>query len=154
MEILDRELRSGGCQCGAVRYLASAILDNPHLCHCRMCQRASGNLFAALVGVPDDMLTWRGSPSVFESSEGIERGFCRDCGTPLFYRRAAGAHTSLMIGTFDDPTSIPLYYEFGIESRLPQIDRIGHVEQYASDEIIDADSIVHIRETIRQYQPD
>ncbi|GKY87853.1 GFA family protein [Sinisalibacter aestuarii] len=151
MELLDQTTRRGGCQCGALRYEARAILDNPHICHCRMCQRASGNFFAALVGVPNEALTWQGEPAIFESSEGVERGFCRDCGTPMFYRHRDGSHCSIMIGTFDDPASVPLFYEFGIESRLPQIDRLGHVERYTSDELIDAAAIAHIRETSRQY---
>lgn len=152
MDILDRKTRTGGCQCGAVRFEARALLDNPHVCHCRMCQRATGNFFAPLVGVPNDALAWQGLPAVFESSEGVERGFCRDCGTPLFYRHRGGAHTSIMMGTFDDPAGVPLFYEFGMESRLPQLDRLGAVETYTSDEIIDADSIAHIAETSRQHR--
>ena len=42
---------SGGCQCGAVRYHATAVLDTSHICHCRMCQKAVGNFFAALIGI-------------------------------------------------------------------------------------------------------
>src|SRR3546814_5113994 len=69
---------SGGCQCGAVRYHASAMLDNAHLCHCRMCQKAVGNLFAALVAAPRDALVWtRGEPAVFHSSK-IGRASCRE----------------------------------------------------------------------------
>ena len=41
---------SGGCQCGAVRYHVTAVLDTSHICHCRMCQKAAGNFFAALIG--------------------------------------------------------------------------------------------------------
>ena len=104
MDLLDETPREGGCQCGAVRFAARGILDNPHVCHCRMCQRATGNFFAPLVGVPNDRLDWTGTaPAVFESSEGHDRGFCAACGTPLFYRRSDGRHTSLMIGCFDDP---------------------------------------------------
>lgn len=152
MEILDRKVRAGGCQCGRIRFEARALLDNPHVCHCRMCQRATGNFFAPLVGVPNDALTWRaGEPAVFESSEGIERGFCRDCGTPLFYRRRGGAHTSLNIPTFDAPADIPLLYEFGMESRAPQLDRLGHVEHYTTAEIVaDTDRIAA---TSRQVRP-
>jgi hypothetical protein len=42
---------SGGCQCGAVRYRAAGAIGYPHLCHCRMCQKASGNY--ALPAEPD-----------------------------------------------------------------------------------------------------
>ena len=40
---------SGGCQCGAVRFHATELRDNPHLCYCRMCQKAFGGFFGALV---------------------------------------------------------------------------------------------------------
>ena len=46
---------SGGCQCGAVRYHATEMLDNSHICHCRMCQKAAGNIFIALVAAPRRM---------------------------------------------------------------------------------------------------
>lgn len=51
--------RSGGCQCGRVRFRASALKENSHVCHCRMCQKATGNFFAALVGVPYTDFSWR-----------------------------------------------------------------------------------------------
>ena len=40
-------VHTGGCQCGAVRYALYAEPTNPHVCHCRMCQKAFGNVFAA-----------------------------------------------------------------------------------------------------------
>ena len=77
---------SGGCQCRAVRYHATEMLDNSHICHCRMCQKAVGNIFAALVAAPREAITWtRGEPARFRSSDHVDRGFCRNCGTPLFY---------------------------------------------------------------------
>ena len=41
-------LREGGCQCGAVRYRATSLRQDAHICHCRMCQKAVGGAFAAL----------------------------------------------------------------------------------------------------------
>lgn len=41
---------SGGYQCGAVRFWA-ALSGNPHVCQCRMCQKAAGNLFGARICV-------------------------------------------------------------------------------------------------------
>ena len=35
---------AGGCQCGALRYRLGAMPEDVHLCHCRMCQKASGVL--------------------------------------------------------------------------------------------------------------
>ena len=105
------QIMTGGCQCGAVRFRARSLMDNPHVCHCRMCQKAVGGFFAALVGVPKTDLTWTaGEPAVFER-EGVERGFCRDCGTPLFFHRTSGGHVSLCIAAFDEPAAIPLVFE-------------------------------------------
>ena len=47
---MTRQVHSGGCQCGAIRYKIAGELGYPHICHCRMCQKASGNLFMALAG--------------------------------------------------------------------------------------------------------
>jgi len=33
---------AGGCQCGCVRYELSGAPDHVSVCHCRMCQKASG----------------------------------------------------------------------------------------------------------------
>lgn len=111
---------SGGCQCGAVRYRASELLDTSHICHCRMCQKAAGNFFAALVGVPRDALTWtRGQPAEFASSDAVTRGFCRTCGTPLTYSYHRSTHLYLTTGSLDDPARFPPKMQFGIEGRMP-----------------------------------
>ena len=110
---------TGGCQCGAVRYRATAMLDNAHVCHCRMCQKAGGNLFAALVAAPNDALTFtRGKPGVFRSSAHVERGFCAQCGTPLFFRDTTAGRTNLMMGSLDYPAAFPALSEMGMESRI------------------------------------
>ena len=31
---------TGGCQAGAVRYVLNEQPPGPHICHCRMCQKA------------------------------------------------------------------------------------------------------------------
>ncbi|MBD3732903.1 MAG: GFA family protein [Sphingopyxis sp.] len=110
---------SGGCQCGAVRYHVTAVLDTSHICHCRMCQKAAGNFFAALIGVPRDALTWtRGSPATFNSSDKAARGFCRDCGTPLTYDYFDSKHINLTTGSFDEPAKFTPRMQFGVEGQL------------------------------------
>ena len=77
---------TGGCQCGAVRYRITAPLAAGDICHCRMCQKAGGNLFGAFVSAPFDKLIWtRGTPKAFKSSAIVERGFCAECGTNLTF---------------------------------------------------------------------
>lgn len=126
---------SGGCQCGAVRFHATQLHDNPHVCYCRMCQKATGNLFAPLVGVRHEHLTWtRGTPSVFHSSEHVNRGYCKDCGTPLFFQFIGGERVSLTIGSFDTPQLIPILYQLGHEGRHPSIVTIEGAELLGTTE--------------------
>ena len=126
---------TGGCQCGAIRFRAASLLDNPHVCHCRMCQKAAGNFFMALVGVPLTDFAWtRGQPAAFKSSDLVERGFCADCGTPLFFRHAENQHISMAIGAFDDPDAIPLAFQLGMEGRLPQVDQLADLKDFGATE--------------------
>ena len=85
-----------------------------------MCQKAAGNFFIALIGVPRDAITWtRGSPATFNSSDKAARGFCRTCGTPLLYDYADSKHINVTTGSLDEPARFAPKVEFGLEGRLP-----------------------------------
>ncbi len=104
-----KPVATGGCQCGAVRYAFYAPLEKSHVCHCRMCQRATGGLFAALAGGTLDNFAWtRGTPSFFEKLNLARRGFCAHCGTPLFFKYDnANARIYATIGSLDEPENAP-----------------------------------------------
>ncbi len=107
---------TGGCQCGAVRYRLEAEPTGANVCHCRMCQKASGGPFMAFAGVRLDELVWtRGAPKVFASSAVAERGFCPDCGTPLTYRLLDRDRISVTIGSLDQPSAVAPEMQYGVE---------------------------------------
>jgi hypothetical protein len=114
---------TGGCQCGAVRYAFYAPLENSHACHCRMCQRATGGVFAVLVGTKKADFGWtKGEPAVFASSNLATRAYCRDCGTPLsFAYNTPEARFYVTTGTLDRPEDAPIIIQYGIESRVPWV---------------------------------
>jgi hypothetical protein len=97
---------TGGCQCGRVRYRAHPPRDRACVCYCRMCQKASGGPFMAMVRFQASQVEWTTPPEIFASSNQVERGFCRDCGTPLTYRHLEGPYLSLTLNSLDDPESI------------------------------------------------
>jgi hypothetical protein len=144
---------TGGCQCGAVRYTADVITDNAHICHCRMCQKAVGNFFAALVGAPKTGFTWtRGEPSTFRSSEHVERGFCADCGTPLFYHGIGGDRISVTIGSLDHPERLKPCSQDSVESRMPWFAELVSVPDSGRTEDLDPpDRVAAIKATNRQH---
>lgn len=111
---------TGGCQCGAVRYALHAEPANPHICHCRMCQKAFGSFFAPLAGVPLEAFeVTRGTIATFRSSDEAERGFCAACGTPLTFRYRTSGRIAFSIGSLDQPERVKPAHQYGIEARLP-----------------------------------
>ena len=110
---------TGGCQCGAVRFALSAAPMKVSICHCRMCQKASGAPFASFADIPRENFSWtRGKPSAFRSSSIAERDYCADCGTPLSFHRIDGPKIEIMTGAFDLPDRVVPTQQFGTESRL------------------------------------
>ena len=113
-------LHTGGCQCGAVRYALYAAPQGPHICHCRMCQKAFGSYFAPLAGMDVADLGWtRGAPKAFHSSEAVARGFCAECGTPLTLRDFLEDKVFVSLGSLDRPMDVVPAHQYGIESRVP-----------------------------------
>jgi hypothetical protein len=109
---------TGGCQCGAVRYRLDAAPAG-NICHCRMCQKASGGPFMAFGGVPSEtFVVTRGALAIFQSSDIAERGFCASCGTALTYRALEGQLVGVTLGSLDDPNLVAPEAQLGAESRV------------------------------------
>lgn len=120
---------TGGCQCGAVRYRVTGGLGRANLCHCRMCQRATGNAFAPLVTALGTV--FEGTPARFASSNVAERGFCAACGTALFYAPIGSDDVELMIGSLDDPDAARPELHYGVESRVAWLHISDGLPEYA-----------------------
>jgi hypothetical protein len=98
---------TGGCLCGAVRYAVEGRLRQVVVCHCGQCRRFHGHVGAYtnvacndLKLLEDSGLAW------FRSSARARRGFCRLCGSSLFWQADAGPTVSIAAGTLDQPTGL------------------------------------------------
>jgi hypothetical protein len=123
----------GGCQCGRVRYRAEAPRDRSSICYCRMCQRASGQPFMAFVRFPASQVAWTGELAVFASSNKVERGFCRACGTPLTYRNIEGPNISLTLNSLDDPAAVTPEFCFTPEAKPAWLDGLDGLQPMSMD---------------------
>jgi hypothetical protein len=132
---MDDEPWTGGCQCGAVRYALTETPANACICHCRMCQKQFGNLFGAFCDVaPDHFRLSRGEPGWFHSSDEARRGFCRDCGTPLFYRFLSTQRIAVAIGSLDRHSDMKPLFQYGVESREPWFSDLFDLPQLVTGE--------------------
>lgn len=127
---------TGGCQCGRIRYSVAVEDDAAYPCHCRMCQRATGGVFAALKQVPRAAVTWTTrEPDRYASSPIAQRGFCAACGTPLTYEGVDEPDMDLTVGSFDDPYRLYPTKNFGVESRHAAWQALGALPDTRTDEL-------------------
>jgi hypothetical protein len=101
---------SGGCACGAIRYESTAEPMVMLHCHCRDCQRSSGGPFSSFVVVPAAAFcVVKGEPrfhaSPSEAGGHTHRGFCPECGSPVWGKPdAAPEIVAIRVASLDDPS--------------------------------------------------
>lgn len=102
--------------CGAVRFEAEEVESDFAVCHCVMCQRwASGPFFSTTVG----KIKFQGEEFLtrFQSSAWAERGFCKVCGSNLFYRLLKSEAHEICIGSFDNTEGLVMTSEIFIDKK-------------------------------------
>jgi len=76
---------TGACMCGQVTYSAT-VKTNAGACHCGMCRAWSGGPFMAAHAAGAVDFSGADNITTYNSSQWAERGFCKKCGSNLFYR--------------------------------------------------------------------
>jgi hypothetical protein len=98
---------AGGCLCGAVRFALRGRLRPVVVCHCGQCRRWHGHAGAYTELATEDLsLTADADLAWFRSSDIARRGFCRLCGSSLFWQRHGATRISVAAGTLDAPTGL------------------------------------------------
>lgn len=110
------ETVTGGCQCGRIRYSATIDKREGYLCHCRMCQRATGGFAASFFQASKADIAWSAEPDWYASSTIARRPFCATCGTPLGFAYPDSPKMDLTLGSLDDPAGFSPISHFGAEN--------------------------------------
>jgi hypothetical protein len=126
---------SGRCLCGAVSFVANDVEQHFHACHCDMCRRWSGG---PAMAVPVGGIRFEGADHIgrYRSSEWAERGFCKACGSNLFYRLTGQDHYIVWVGTFDDSAPFELEGEIFIEQKPPGYAFAGEHPRLTGEEFL------------------
>lgn len=100
---------SGSCLCGAVSFEIDAALDDAVACHCTQCRKQTGHYLVS-AEVPKAAVTLHGAEDLawYHASEKARRGFCRVCGSTLFWEPLAREWTSVAMGAIDRPSGTRL----------------------------------------------
>ena len=91
----------GKCLCGAVGVAITMQGNHISACHCSMCRKWGGGPFLAVEPASGVSFTGGEHIGIFSSSGWAERGFCKQCGTHLFYRLKQEEHYALPVGLLD-----------------------------------------------------
>ena len=118
----------GQCMCGAVKLSATAKKPSVAACHCDMCRRWSAGPFMA---VNCQAVAFEGQENIgrIRSSDWAERGFCKKCGSNLFYHLVESSDYQIAAGLFDDQSKLrmslqvftdrkPEFYEFANDTKM------------------------------------
>ncbi|MEM9331706.1 MAG: GFA family protein [Pseudomonadota bacterium] len=111
----------GGCLCGAVRFsIKGSLLWSGH-CHCESCRRQTSSPMTTYFCVRESDMMFHGeSLEIYESSEGVERSFCKICGTPMSYtNQSRPGEIDLYVASLDFPEKLSPEKHMCWEERLP-----------------------------------
>ena len=130
---MNKPTFTGGCLCGNIRFNAHGPIAWAGYCHCDSCRSITGAPAVLHVGFSDNDLNFeQANYSVYESSPGMRRGFCNQCGTPITTENDQFEHyIQVYLGTLDSPELIePMAHVhcaekiswFDINDKLPHFD--------------------------------
>ena len=148
----ERKRFTGGCQCGAVRYEPLAAPHHVSVCHCRMCQKASGGPIMAFARVKKEELRWSGGrrggvPFV----EPGRAAFLQRLRNALTYNFIERANISVTACSLDDPEAVRPRLQYCVDRKLSWFASIGGLPGKRTGEFITPDLAARF---VSHQQPD
>ena len=121
----------GGCVCGKVRYRVTGPVADVIACHCHECRRMSGHVFAA-TAVPRDAFTLTEPAALqwYRSSPTSRRGFCKNCGSSLFFDHGDHEPIGISAGSFDSDLPVKLVAHIYVDEAASYYAIDDSVEQF------------------------
>ena len=124
-------MHRGSCLCGKVTFAVDGELAGPDACHCTLCRKHSGHVFAS-TDVPRANIAISGEENItwYQSSEKVRRGFCATCGSSLFFDPPARDWIGVAMGAFEQPTGTKLAIHIFVDDKGDYYDIADDVPQH------------------------
>ena len=125
--------RSGGCQCGTVRYEVEGEPVHNAICHCSDCRASAGAPTVAWLAVNEEQVSLKsGELSTFVGKTGSERQFCPTCGTGLFFRNQQflPGLVDIQAATLDEADCVVPQAQVQCAERLPWISELNDMPAF------------------------
>ena len=115
------EIHRASCACGQVRVEAEGPPINVRTCHCRLCQKVTGQASWSRALFAADKIAIDGEVKRYASSEDLDRGFCPSCGTTLLAFRASTQVVSVTLGAMEPPGALAPSMHIWTSRKLPWV---------------------------------
>lgn len=126
----------GHCLCGAVTIDLRDAHQEVDVCHCSMCQRWTGSMYAGIEG-EDFAVTGEDHITSYQSSDWAERAFCAQCGSCLWYKFLPTGNRTFLAGLFEDlPKGLPIKQQIFVDEKPDWYDLIQQSPMKTGAEII------------------
>ncbi len=112
----DKTTSSGRCLCGAVKIQAK-ISQQVGACHCGMCRRWVGGPLMTVDCGTDVAIEGRNHVAEYQSSEWAKRGFCKTCGSALYYYLKPGGQYTIPVGLFSNLEGLNFDHQIYIDNK-------------------------------------
>ena len=109
--------KSGRCLCGKVGVTANAVNLDVHACHCSMCQLWNGGPTMSVHCGTGVLFSNEENISVYKSCSWAELGFCKSCGSHLFYKAIESGEYIIQTGIFDSADEFVLSQQIFIDEK-------------------------------------
>jgi hypothetical protein len=102
-------MKNGSCLCGGVAFEITGPMRPVVGCHCSMCRKQSGH-FGAFSACNNADLKFKSDSTLawYRASDNAGRGFCKTCGSLLFWKGDGKTYTSIAAGSIDGVTDLKL----------------------------------------------
>lgn len=107
----------GSCLCGEISFSTTKINHHVAACHCSMCRKWGGGALLAVECGSDISFRAEENIGIYQSSEWAERGFCKKCGSHLFYRLKQNNQYYIPVGVFDNDEGFVFEHQVFIDEK-------------------------------------
>ncbi len=132
-------MRTGGCECGEVRYESLGEPTALYVCHCGECRKQSASAFGISLFVPRmGFRVTQGTPIYWtrptDSGRRLKCAFCPNCGSRLWHEPKNASETvSIKAGSLDKPVDIAAAIHIWTSRKLPGVAIPDGVQQFPEE---------------------
>ena len=129
---------TGGCHCGAVRYVCTAEPELTFCCHCTDCQKETGGPFSVELYLPHTAVNLEGETSQYDvmadAGNKVTRKFCTVCGCPIaLVSEGYPEYVCIKAGSLDDASWLSPEMHIFTSTKQPWVKIADGLPQYEGD---------------------